>query len=111
MESTIDTGDTTWILISAALVMLMTPGVGFFYGGLVRSKNALATIMHSFGILQNCRKGDLTVTRKAAREIVSLPLHSCMAPEARERVADAVVGFFDRARGTTPGSASLRRAG
>jgi len=66
---------------------------------------------HSFGILKNCRRDDLTVTRKAAREIVSLPLHSCMAPEARERVADAVVGFFDRARGTTPGSASLRRAG
>ena len=51
MASAIDTGDTTWILISAALVMIMTPGVGFFYGGLVRSKNALATIMHSFGIL------------------------------------------------------------
>lgn len=50
-EIQIDTGDTTWILISAALVMIMTPGVGFFYGGLVRSKNATATIMHSFGIL------------------------------------------------------------
>ena len=47
----IDSGDTTWILISAALVMLMTPGVGFFYGGLVRSKNASATIMQSFAIL------------------------------------------------------------
>lgn len=51
MESTIDTGDTAWILISAALVMIMTPGVGFFYAGLVRSKNALATIGQSFGIL------------------------------------------------------------
>ncbi len=47
----LDTGDTTWILISAALVMLMTPGVGFFYGGLVRNKNASATIMQSFAIL------------------------------------------------------------
>src|SRR3972149_1600328 len=47
----IDTGDTAWVLISAALVMLMTPGVGFFYGGLVRNKNALSTIMHSFFIL------------------------------------------------------------
>jgi Amt family ammonium transporter len=44
----IDTGDTAWVLASAALVMLMTPGLGFFYGGLVRQKNALATIMHSF---------------------------------------------------------------
>jgi len=57
MESAIDTGDTTWILISAALVMIMTPGVGFFYGGLVRSKNALATIMHSFGILGRRQRG------------------------------------------------------
>ncbi len=47
----IDSGDTTWILISAALVMLMTPGVGFFYGGLVRNKSASATIMQSFAIL------------------------------------------------------------
>src|SRR6476660_2820557 len=47
----IDSGDTAWILISAALVMLMTPALGFFYGGLVRKKNVLATIMHSFFIL------------------------------------------------------------
>jgi Amt family ammonium transporter len=44
----IDTGDTSWMLISSALVMLMTPGLAFFYGGLVRHKNALSTIMHSF---------------------------------------------------------------
>src|SRR5579884_1535188 len=46
-----DTGDTAWVLLSAALVMLMTPALGFFYGGLVRQKNALSTIMHSFFIL------------------------------------------------------------
>ncbi|MDP9372956.1 MAG: ammonium transporter [Chloroflexota bacterium] len=44
-------GDTAWVLVSAALVMLMTPALGFFYGGLVRRKNVLATIMHSFFIL------------------------------------------------------------
>src|SRR5512144_1407854 len=44
----IDTGDTAWILVSAALVMLMTPGLAMFYGGMVRSKNVLGTIMHSF---------------------------------------------------------------
>jgi Amt family ammonium transporter len=44
----IDTGDTAWILASAALVMFMTPGLAFFYGGLVRTKNVLGTIMHSF---------------------------------------------------------------
>jgi ammonium transporter, Amt family len=44
----IDTGDTAWMLASAALVMFMTPGLGFFYGGLVRAKNVLATVMQSF---------------------------------------------------------------
>ena len=43
-----DTGDTSWMLISTALVMLMTPGLAFFYGGLVRSKNALNTMMMSY---------------------------------------------------------------
>ncbi len=46
--SKIDTGDTTWILVSTALVMLMTPGLAMFYGGMVRKKNVLGTIMHSF---------------------------------------------------------------
>ena len=47
----IDSGDTAWLLISTALVMLMTPGLAFFYGGMVRRKNVLDTIMHSFIIL------------------------------------------------------------
>jgi Amt family ammonium transporter len=51
MPNTISSGDTAWLLMSAALVMLMTPALGFFYGGLVRRKNVLATIMHSFFIL------------------------------------------------------------
>jgi len=44
----IDTGDTAWILVSTALVLLMTPGLAMFYGGMVRRKNVLGTIMHSF---------------------------------------------------------------
>src|SRR2546430_12286723 len=51
MPNNISAGDTAWLLASAALVMLMTPALGFFYGGLVRRKNVLATIMHSFFIL------------------------------------------------------------
>ena len=43
-----DTGDTAWVLASSALVLLMTPGLALFYGGLVRRKNAAATIMYSF---------------------------------------------------------------
>lgn len=47
-ESPINSGDTAWILASAALVMFMTPGLAFFYAGIVRQKNVLGTIMHSF---------------------------------------------------------------
>src|ERR671923_2423442 len=44
----INPADTAWMLISTALVLLMTPALAFFYGGLVRSKNALNTMMMSF---------------------------------------------------------------
>ena len=44
----IDTGDTAWVLISAALVFIMTPGLAFFYGGMVRKKNVLTIMMQNF---------------------------------------------------------------
>jgi len=44
----INTGDTAWLLMSTAMVMLMTPGLALFYGGMVRRKNVLGTIMQSF---------------------------------------------------------------
>ena len=44
----LDSGSTAWILTASALVLLMTPGLGFFYGGLVRAKNVVNTIMLSF---------------------------------------------------------------
>jgi ammonium transporter, Amt family len=47
----VSAGDTAWILVSSALVMLMTPGLAFFYGGMVRRKNVLSTIMMSFAVL------------------------------------------------------------
>jgi Amt family ammonium transporter len=47
----INSGDTAWVLTSTALVMLMTPGLALFYGGLVRRKNVLSTLMHSVFIL------------------------------------------------------------
>jgi Amt family ammonium transporter len=43
-----DTGDTTWMLVSSALVLLMTPGLALFYGGMARRKNVLSTFMQSF---------------------------------------------------------------
>ncbi|WP_039799543.1 ammonium transporter [Nocardia araoensis] len=46
-----DTGDTAWMLASSALVLLMTPGLAFFYGGMVRSKNVLNMIMMSIGAM------------------------------------------------------------
>ena len=48
MEAVIDTGDTAWILIATALVTMMTPALGFFYGGMVRKKNLLSTLNLSF---------------------------------------------------------------
>lgn len=49
--SAINSGDTAWMLMSAALVMLMTPAVGFFYGGMVSSKNVVSVIKQSVVIL------------------------------------------------------------
>lgn len=46
-----DTGDTAWILMSAALVLLMTPALAFFYGGLVRKKNILSVLMQCFMLM------------------------------------------------------------
>jgi len=47
----VDSGDTAWLLVSSALVLFMTPGLALFYGGMVRRKNVLATLMHSFAAL------------------------------------------------------------
>jgi len=47
-ETAVDTGITSWMLTSTALVLLMVPGLALFYGGLVRTKNVLGTMMHCF---------------------------------------------------------------
>src|SRR3954447_26574925 len=46
--STVNAGNTAWVLASAALVLLMTPGLAFFYGGMVRSKNVLGMLMQNY---------------------------------------------------------------
>jgi ammonium transporter, Amt family len=51
MNNGINTGDTAWMLVSSALVLLMTPGLAFFYGGLVRSRNVLNTMMMSLVLM------------------------------------------------------------
>jgi len=43
-----DTGDTAWMIVASALVLLMTPGLGFFYGGMVGKKNVISTMLQSF---------------------------------------------------------------
>ena len=48
---TINAGDTAWLLVSAALVLLMTPALALFYGGMVRKKNVLSTLMHSLAAI------------------------------------------------------------
>jgi Amt family ammonium transporter len=47
----IDTGDTAWLIVSSALVLLMTPALALFYGGMVRRKNVLSTLMHSMAAI------------------------------------------------------------
>ncbi|MEK7873526.1 MAG: ammonium transporter, partial [Chloroflexota bacterium] len=47
----VNAGDTAWVLVAAALVLVMTPALAFFYGGMVRRKNVLGTIMQSFIII------------------------------------------------------------
>lgn len=44
----LDTGDTAWMIVAAALVLIMTPGLGFFYGGMVGKKNVISTMLQSF---------------------------------------------------------------
>jgi Amt family ammonium transporter len=51
MEFTLDTGNTAWILTASALVLLMTPGLAFFYGGMVRGKSVLNMMMMSFSAM------------------------------------------------------------
>src|ERR1700692_3606587 len=52
VKSAQSAGDNAWMLVSAALVLMMTgPGLALFYGGLVRRKNVLSTIMHSFALM------------------------------------------------------------
>jgi Amt family ammonium transporter len=50
-EAVIDSGATAWMLTSTSLVLLMTPGLAMFYGGLVRTKNVLGTMMHAFSAM------------------------------------------------------------
>ena len=50
-KSPLDTGDTAWMLVSISFVMLMTPGLAFFYGGMVRRKNILGVLMQCFIVL------------------------------------------------------------
>jgi len=50
-EPEIDTGNTAWVLASSALVLFMTPGLAFFYAGMVRAKNALGMLMQNYVVI------------------------------------------------------------
>ena len=72
-----NTGDTAWVLMSSSLVMLMTPAIGLFYGGMVERKNLLSTIMLTFGTL-------LVVTMQWVLVGYSL----CFAPDVAHAIGD-----------------------
>jgi len=48
LSSVIDSGDTAWMLVASAFVLLMTPGLSFFYGGMINKKNVISTMLQSF---------------------------------------------------------------
>jgi Amt family ammonium transporter len=48
LSSEIDSGDTAWMIVASAFVLLMTPGLSFFYGGMVNKKNIISTMLQSF---------------------------------------------------------------
>ena len=48
LTATIDSGDTAWMIVASAFVLLMTPGLSFFYGGMVSKKNIISTMLQSF---------------------------------------------------------------
>ena len=48
LSSAIDSGDTAWMLVASAFVLLMTPGLSFFYGGMINKKNVISTMLQSF---------------------------------------------------------------
>ena len=48
MNIVLNSGDTAWIIVAAAMVLLMTPGLAFFYGGMVRGKNVLGMLAQNF---------------------------------------------------------------
>jgi Amt family ammonium transporter len=88
----IDTGDTAWVLVSSALVMLMTPGLALFYGGLARSKNILGTIMQSFFML-----GVITIL------FVTVGYSLAFGPDQFGLIGDFSWAFLDGVSSSEPG--------
>ena len=72
--SGIDTGDTAWMLASTALVFLMTPGLGFFYGGMVKPKNVISTILQSFRLASTQRSYDCGTICETRNSSLSLTM-------------------------------------
>ena len=70
-----DTGDTAWILASSALVLLMTPGLAFFHGGMVRAKGVLNTLMMS-PLAAGSARASGAPARSASNSNWALMIHS-----------------------------------
>ena len=71
---TINSGDTAWVLASAALVLLMTPGLALFYGGMVRAKSVLNMMMMSFGAMaHDQRRLDPLGLQRGVRQLLARP--------------------------------------
>jgi len=100
----INSGDTAWLLASAALVMLMTPALGFFYGGLVRRKNVLATIIVGVLLLLSL----ILVISTVAPAIDVTALLKVLAPLISVVIAGVAVAIWWRSRRALPVAPTAR---
>ena len=100
-RGSVDKADTAWMLVSTALVLLMTPALGFFYGGLVRSKNALNTMMMSVVVARLRRASPGPLARLLARLRAGLAAGSA---GSRARCSCAASASSRRARSRTSSS-------
>ena len=110
----IDTGTTAWVLASAALVLLMTPGLALFYGGMVRAKSVLNMMMMSFGALaliasSGCSTATRSPSERRRRRPARQPRSSTSGCKASSGPRDSTEGFAATPPGFTIPVAGVRR--
>lgn len=81
----INAGDTAWMLTATALVLFMTPGLSFFYGGMVRSKSVISTMMQSFVAMERSSCSPTSAVPRIPRSRPRCRLHSSRCSSSSSR--------------------------